>query len=93
MHHPTSHASENLRFRIVRLTTRAERYQRAADVGLSLKYRNRAMDTPPATPLAGEWSPPDYLDIHYWDFAYKDKGPFRLYTADIGTTSAKTFAQ
>ena len=44
------------------------------------------MDTPPRTP-------PDSLHIHYCDFAYEHRGPFRMAVADVGETTAKTFAE
>ena len=45
-----------------------------------------SMDTPPRTP-------PDSLHIHYCDFAYEHRGPFRMAVADVGETTAKTFAE
>ena len=51
------------------------------------------MDTPPYTPPAIEYSSVDSLLIHYCDFAYEHKGPFRMSALDIGETTAKTFAE
>ena len=51
------------------------------------------MDTPPQTPTSDGNSSVDYLDIHYWDFAYEQKGPFRMPTIDIEDTTSKTFAE
>ncbi|KAG8528545.1 uncharacterized protein KY384_007463 [Bacidia gigantensis] len=51
------------------------------------------MDTPPQTPPPIGPSSPDYLDIHYWDFAYEEKGPFRMPTSNIADTTSKTFAE
>ena len=51
------------------------------------------MDTPPQTPTSDGNASVDYLDIHYWDFAYEEKGPFRMPTIDIEDTSSKTFAE
>lgn len=51
------------------------------------------MDTPPQTPTSEGNASVDYLDIHYWDFAYEEKGPFRMPTIDIEDTSSKTFAE
>ena len=51
------------------------------------------MDTPPYTPPAIEYSSVDSLLIHYCDFAYEHKGPFRMPALEIGETTAKTFAE
>ncbi|KAL2051216.1 hypothetical protein ABVK25_008464 [Lepraria finkii] len=51
------------------------------------------MDTPPYTPPATEYPFVDSLHIHYCDFAYEEKGPFRMPVPDIGETTAKTFAE
>ena len=51
------------------------------------------MDTPPITPPPYGHSSTDYLDIHYWDFAYEEKGPFRMPTIEITETTSKSFAE
>lgn len=51
------------------------------------------MDTPPYTPPAVEYSSVDSLLIHYCDFAYEHRGPFRMPALDIGEATAKTFAE
>ena len=35
----------------------------------------------------------DTLHIHYCDFAYERKGPFRMASTNIGDTTAKVFAE
>lgn len=51
------------------------------------------MDTPPDTPPPTAHSSIDSLHIHYCDFAYEHKGPFRMAVTEIGDTTAKTFAE
>ena len=51
------------------------------------------MDTPPYTPPPRDHSSIDSLHIHYYDFAYEDKGPFRMAVTDIGDVTAKNFAE
>ena len=51
------------------------------------------MDTPPHTPPPIGQSSIDSLHIHYCDFAYEQKGPFRMAVTDISDTTAKTFAE
>lgn len=51
------------------------------------------MDTPPYTPPPTGHSSIDSLHIHYCDFAYEHKGPFRMAVADVGESTAKTFAE
>ena len=51
------------------------------------------MDTPPYTPPPIDHSSIDALHIHYYDFAYEDKGPFRMAVTDIGDITAKSFAE
>ena len=41
----------------------------------------------------GNYSPPNSLHSYYYDFAYEDKGPFRMANGCIGDTNAKSFAQ
>lgn len=35
----------------------------------------------------------DQLHIHYCDFAYEPKGPFRMANGNIGDATAKIFAE
>ena len=35
----------------------------------------------------------DQLHIHYYDFAYEPKGPFRMANGNIGDATAKIFAE
>lgn len=51
------------------------------------------MDTPPQTPPYEEPPYLDFLHIHFCDFAYEEKGPFRLPVSDIKETTAKSFAE
>ena len=51
------------------------------------------MDTPPHTPPPTGHSSIKSLHVHYCDFAYEQKGPFRMAVTDIGDTTARTFAE
>jgi hypothetical protein len=35
----------------------------------------------------------DHLHVHYYDFAYEPKGPFRMAAQNIADAPAKTFAE
>ena len=41
----------------------------------------------------GDYSPPEHLHSYYYDFAYENKGPFRMANGCIGDTAAKSFAE
>ena len=61
---------------------------------LKLTGNHWLMDTPPYTPpIEHHEYFVDSLHIRYCDFAYADRGPFRMAVIDIGDTTAKTFAE
>ena len=41
----------------------------------------------------GDYTPPEHLLSYYYDFAYENKGPFRMANGCIGDTAAKSFAE